>query len=142
MRLRNHANPPLLLTPPLCTPPDPRVDQALQVLADLRERADEALPVEPAEVDELLAGGYVSALALERARRRLRAQALALSNDAAAGQPEPPVELTRVAQRELRLAAWEREMRELLQVLRRGRPAPTKPAPTPAPQATKPRRSA
>lgn len=133
----------------MCTPTDPLVDQALQLLAELRERSGEALPLEPAEVDELLAGGYVSALALERAQRRLRTRALAISTDAAAGQPEPPGELTNVARRELRLAAWEREMRDLLRALRRRRPVPgaepVTPAaaqPDPVPQATKPRRSA
>ncbi len=144
-------------TPPLCTPTDPLVDRALQLLAELRERTGETLPLEPAEVDELLAGGYVSALALERAQRRLRARALALTADTAAGQPEPPGELTHVAQRELRLAAWEREMRDLLNVLRRRRAANGRVGEAPADaeqrarletpasaatQATKPRRSA
>ena len=64
-RITRIAPPPTYAT--LCTPTDPLVDQALQLLAELRERTGEALPVEPAEVDELLAGGYVSALALERA---------------------------------------------------------------------------
>jgi hypothetical protein len=68
------------------------------MLEELRERC--AAADVGSGVEELLIGGYASALALEGARRRLRARALELS------------------ERELRLAAQERELRTLLRRLR------------------------
>jgi hypothetical protein len=123
----------------LCPPSDPLIDQALRLLVELRERADEPLPTEPAE--ELLAGGYVSALALERAQRRLRERAAALAADVAPGAASPP-ELSRVAQLELRLAAQERELRQLLGTFRARRTTSDDAGPAAAAQVTKPRRSA
>jgi hypothetical protein len=79
-------------------PSDPLLDRASSLLDELRERC--AAPDVGAEAEELLIGGYASALALEGARRRLREQALELS------------------ERELRLAAQERELRALLRTLR------------------------
>jgi len=80
------------------SPPDPLLDRAAQLLAELRERcaADEVGD----GAEELLIGGYAAALALEGTRRRLREQALDLS------------------ERELGLAAQERELRALLRTLR------------------------
>lgn len=116
----------------MCTPPhDPLTDQALRLLAELREHGDEALLEEPPE--DVLAGGYVSALALERAQRRLRQRAAALAADGTPGTASPS-ELSRVAQLELRLAAQERELRQLLGTFRARKRA--------AAQETKPRRSA
>lgn len=92
----------------MSTPPDPLLDQTARVLALLRERCA-AAEVGAAEAEELLIDGYASALALEGARRRLRDDALALS------------------ERELRLAVQERELRALLRTLRerlRARDAP------------------
>lgn len=79
-------------------PADPLLEQTAHVVAQLRERCAAADPGPAAE--ELLIGGYAAALALEGARRRLRADALAAS------------------ERELRLAAQERELRALLRALR------------------------
>jgi uncharacterized membrane protein YccC len=79
-------------------PPDPLLDRAARLLDELRERC--AAPELGEGAEELLIGGYASALALEGARRRLRAQALDLS------------------ERELGLAAQERELRALLRTLR------------------------
>jgi len=99
-------------------PPDPLLAQAARVLDELRERC--AAADVGADVEELLIGGYASALALEGARRRLRLEALALS------------------ERELRLAARERELRDALRLLRArmrgGRPAPSPLDDQPAPQ--------
>ena len=80
------------------SPPYPPLDRAAQLLAELRERcaADELGP----GAEDLLIGGYAAALALEGARRRLREQALDLS------------------ERELGLAIQERELRALLRTLR------------------------
>ena len=83
---------------PVSAPSDPLLDRASSLLDELRERC--AAPDVGAEADELLIVGYASALALEGARRRLREQALELS------------------ERELRLAAQERELRTLLRTLR------------------------
>lgn len=82
----------------MSSPPDPSLDRAAQLLAELRERcaADELGD----GAEELLIGGYATALALEGARRRLREQALDLT------------------ERELGLAATERELRGLLRTLR------------------------
>lgn len=77
---------------------DPLLDRAAQLAAELRERCAAGELGDGAE--ELLIGGYAAALALEGARRRLREQALALS------------------ERELGLAAQERELRALLRTLR------------------------
>lgn len=68
------------------------------MVEELRTRCAAADVGDAAE--ELLIGGYASALALEGARRRLREQALDLS------------------ERELQLAARERELRGLLRTLR------------------------
>lgn len=91
---------------PVSAPPDPLLDQAARLLTELRERcaADDL----GGGAEELLIGGYASALALEGARRRLRARALELS------------------EHELSLAAQERELRELLRTLqaRMREPAP------------------
>ena len=78
--------------------PDPLLDRAAQLLAELRERcaADALGP----GAEDLLIGGYAAALALEGARRRLREQALDLS------------------ERELGFATQERELRALLRTLR------------------------
>jgi hypothetical protein len=76
------------------TDADPLLHQAARLLEELRERC--AAPDPGSEPEELLVGGYTSALALEGARRRLREQALDLT------------------ERELRLAALERELRALL----------------------------
>jgi hypothetical protein len=89
------------------TSTDALLAQAARLLAELRTLG--AQPgLEREHVEELLTGGYATALALEGARRRLRTRALALS------------------ERELMLATRERELRELLGVLRRSRhqPAP------------------
>ena len=89
---------------------DPLLDRATDLLDELRERCAAADPGPDAE--ELLIGGYAAAHALEGACRRLRAEALDRS------------------ERELRLAARERELRALLRTLRglmAGRP-PTSPA--------------
>lgn len=83
----------------MSSPPDPLLAHAARVLEELRERCD-APDVGSAEAEELLIGGYASALALEGARRRLREEALERS------------------ERELRLAAQERELRALLRTLR------------------------
>jgi uncharacterized membrane protein YccC len=86
------------LVAPVSVPADPLLDDAARVLDELRERC--AAPQLGADAEELLIGGYATALALEGARRRLRQQALALS------------------ERELDLAAHERELRKLLRALR------------------------
>jgi hypothetical protein len=79
-------------------PTDPLLDRALQLMDELRERCmADALGAAP---EDLLIDGYAAALALEGARRRMRAQALELS------------------QHELALATQERELRGLLAVLR------------------------
>ncbi len=83
---------------PVSAPSDPLLDQAARLLEELRARC--AAPHVGEEAEELLIGGYASALALEGARRRLREQALELS------------------ERELRLATQERELRTLLRTLR------------------------
>lgn len=82
----------------MSSPPDPSLDRAAQLLAELRERCAAEELGDGAE--ELLIGGYAAALALEGARRRLREQALDLTD------------------RELGLAAQERELRALLRTLR------------------------
>ena len=82
---------------PVSAPPDPLLHQAARLLAELRERCAAAELGSGAE--ELLIGGYASALALEGARRRLRARALELS------------------EHELSLATQERELRALLRTL-------------------------
>lgn len=91
---------------PVSVPPDPLLENAARLLAELRERcaADDL----GGGAEDLLIGGYASALALEGARRRLRARALELS------------------EHELSLAAQERELRELLRTLqaRMREPAP------------------
>jgi hypothetical protein len=79
------------------SPPDPLLDTAARLLEELRERC--AAPEVGHSAEELLIGGYASALALEGARRRLRARALELSV------------------RELSFAARERELRALLRTL-------------------------
>lgn len=86
------------MSAPVSAPADPLLDQAARLLEELRERciADD-LGEQP---EELLIGGYASALALEGTRRRLREQALELSA------------------RELSLAAQEQELRALLRALR------------------------
>ncbi len=92
----------------MSTPPDPLLDQTARMVEALRERCG-AGAIGAVEGEELLIDGYASALALEGARRRLRDDALALS------------------ERELRLAAQERELRALLRTLRerlRGREQP------------------
>lgn len=83
------------------TPTDDLLDEAARLLAELR--ALRAAPQRPDYADDLLAGGYATALALEGARRRLRRLAVDLS------------------ERELALAAREQELRELLGELRRAR---------------------
>lgn len=82
---------------PVSAPPDSLLDQAARLLAELRARcaADDL----GSGAEDLLIGGYASALALEGARRRLRARALELT------------------EAELGLAARERELRELLRTL-------------------------
>jgi hypothetical protein len=87
------------------TSTDALLDQAARLLAELRTLEAES-GAGSRQLDELLTGGYATALALEGARRRLRAGALALS------------------ERELVLAARERELRELLGALRRSRDEP------------------
>ncbi|MFL5818108.1 MAG: hypothetical protein ACJ76L_10980 [Conexibacter sp.] len=82
---------------PVFPPPDPLLETAARLLEELRERCAAADVGSGAE--ELLIGGYASALALEGARRRLRARALELS------------------EQELSLAARERELRTLLRTL-------------------------
>jgi hypothetical protein len=82
---------------PVSAPPDPLLDQAARLLEELRDRC--TAPDLGGGAEELLIGGYASALALEGARRRLRARALELS------------------EHELSLAAQERELRELLRTL-------------------------
>ncbi|HZV76029.1 MAG TPA: hypothetical protein VFF79_20145 [Conexibacter sp.] len=82
----------------MSAPADPLLDQAARISEELRECC--AASDLGGEAEELLLGGYASALALEGARRRLRAQALDLS------------------ERELRLAACERELRAHLRTLR------------------------
>jgi hypothetical protein len=86
------------MTAPVSTPSDPLLDEAARMARELRARCE--APGAGAETEELLLGGYASALALEGARRQLRLQALALS------------------ERELRLAAQEHELRALLRTLR------------------------
>lgn len=81
----------------MSAPADPLLDQAARLLDELRERC--AAPTLGEGAEDLLIGGYAQALALEGARRRLRTQALALS------------------ERELGLAARERELRTLLRTL-------------------------
>ena len=90
----------------MSTPTDDLLDRAARMLAQLRTLSAE--DAHDGHVDELLTDGFATALALEGARRRLRTRALALS------------------ERELVLAARERELRELLGALRRSRhePAP------------------
>lgn len=83
----------------MSSPPDPLLAQAARVLEELRDCCD-APDIGLMEAEELLIGGYASALALEGARRRLREEALERS------------------ERELRLAAQERELRALLRTLR------------------------
>jgi len=83
------------------TPTDDLLDEAARLLAELR--ALQAVPERPAYAEDLLAGGYATALALEGARRRLRRLAVDLS------------------ERELALAAREQELRDVLGELRRGR---------------------
>jgi hypothetical protein len=78
-------------------PVDPLLEQAARMLDELRECCARDELSEGAE--ELLVGGYASALALEGARRRLREQALALS------------------EQELAFAVRERELRALLRTL-------------------------
>ena len=88
------------------------LDEAARTAAELRERCA-AVDLGP-EAEELLIGGYASALALEAARRRLRAAALDAS------------------ERELALAVRERELRALLRALReRLRAASSADEPTP-----------
>jgi cobalamin biosynthesis Mg chelatase CobN len=82
---------------PVSPPSDPLLDEAARLLEELRDRC--AAPDLGSGAEELLIGGYASALALEGARRRLRAQALELS------------------ERELSLATQERELRALLRTL-------------------------
>lgn len=82
----------------MSSPADPLLDRAAQLAEELRERCA-AADLGPG-AEELLIGGYAAALALEGARRRLREQALELS------------------ERELGLAAQERELRGLLRALR------------------------
>jgi hypothetical protein len=91
---------------PVSSPADPLLDRAVALLDELRVRCAAADP--GADAEELLVGGYAAAHALEGACRRLRAEALERS------------------ERELRLAARERELRALLRTLRgrlAGRPA-------------------
>ena len=97
-------------------PDDPLLDHAARLLDELRERCAASDVGDGAE--ELLIGGYAQALALEGARRRLRAEALELS------------------ERELGLAARERELRALLRTLqeRIRRPAAAPSDDEPAPQ--------
>lgn len=90
---------------PVSAPNDPLLDQASRLLEELRERC--AAPAVGDGAEELLIGGYASALALEGARRRLRARALELS------------------ERELSLAAQERELRTLLRTLQARMREPT-----------------
>jgi hypothetical protein len=78
-------------------PADPLLDNVARLLDELRERC--AAPDLGDGTEELLVGGYASALALEGTRRRLREQALELT------------------ERELSLAARERELRALLRTL-------------------------
>jgi cobalamin biosynthesis Mg chelatase CobN len=93
---------------------DQLLDQAARLLEQLREHcAAERLG---AGAEELLIGGYASALALEGARRRLREQALEAS------------------ERELRLAARERELRALLRTLQGRIRASASSGDEPAPQ--------
>lgn len=91
---------------PVSAPPDPLLETATRLLEQLRERC--AAPELGGGAEELLIGGYASALALEGARRRLRARALELS------------------EQELSFAAQERELRALLRTLqaRMREPAP------------------
>jgi len=102
---------------PVSEPPDPLLETAARLLAELRERC--AAPELGGGAEELLIGGYASALALEGARRRLRARALELS------------------EQELSFAAQERELRTLLRTLQARMREPA-PAPSsddePAPQ--------
>jgi hypothetical protein len=80
------------------TPSDPLLDQAASLADELRDRCGaEQLG---ADAEDLLIEGFASALALDGAGRRLRAQALEL------------------IERELLLAARERELRALLRTLR------------------------
>ncbi|HEV7775043.1 MAG TPA: hypothetical protein VGO48_17320 [Conexibacter sp.] len=90
----------------MSSPPDPLLETAARLLEELRERC--TAPDVGGGAEELLIGGYASALALEGARRRLRARALELS------------------ERELSFAAQERELRTLLRTLqaRMREPAP------------------
>jgi len=91
---------------------------AARLTAELRERCAASAETDGTEgTEELLIDGYASALALEGARRRLRAQALELTG------------------RELAIAAQEQELRALLKTLRaRRRPQPPPSADEPAPQ--------
>lgn len=82
----------------MSTPADPPFDHAARLIEELHEQCA-AAQLEP-HAEELLIEGYASALALESARRRMRAEALEL------------------AERELGLAARERELRALLRTLR------------------------
>jgi hypothetical protein len=99
---------------PVSAPADPLLDQASRLLEELRERC--ASPDVGSGAEELLIGGYASALALEGARRRLRARALELS------------------ERELSLAAQERELRALLRTLQGRIRGPAASDDQPAPQ--------
>lgn len=82
----------------MSTPDDPLLAESQRLLRELRERCGADALGEQA--GELLIDGYAAALKLEGARRRLREQALALS------------------QRELTLAAQEQQLRALLGTLR------------------------
>jgi len=99
---------------PVSAPLDPLLDQAARLLAELRERcaADDL----GCGAEDLLIGGYASALALEGARRRLRARALELT------------------EAELGLAARERELRALLRTLQARMREPAVSDDEPAPQ--------
>jgi len=92
---------------PVPAPDDPLLETAARLLEELRERCE--APEVGSGAEELLIGGYASALALEGARRRLRARALELS------------------EQELSFAAQERELRRLLRALqaRMREPAPS-----------------
>ena len=101
---------------PVSAPPDPLLETVTRLLEELRERC--AAAELGSDAEELLIGGYASALALEGARRRLRARALELS------------------EQELSLAARERELRALLRALqaRMREPAAAASDDEPAPQ--------
>jgi hypothetical protein len=85
------------MSAPVSAPDDPLLDDAARLLEQVRACC--ASPDLGAEAEELLVGGYASALALEGARRRLRVRALALT------------------EQELGLAARERELRTQLRRL-------------------------